>query len=239
MSEQLAAGELLWRRAQPQLTVLRPGQRDGVHVALPCRVPHVAAQRVVLCAPRSRLVDGGAVDVEPLAELRQSLLEDGHDTAVVRGTDVDQHVTAAADRLRHLPQELLDALHVLEAHLTPVAPGIVVQSEGVLPLALQQVAGVVVVATGEVTSVFAHGALTPAVVGHYRILHRGVVVEPGEELLGRPVLGCVVPVAIGPNHVRLVLQHQLVQLRDRLPADEVAPIRDAVVEVQRVEPFIQ
>ena len=51
--EHLAVGRQC-HRAQLQDVVLRPIQHDGVHGALPLRVPHSAREAVVLVRPRVR-----------------------------------------------------------------------------------------------------------------------------------------------------------------------------------------
>lgn len=61
--------------------------------------PNVGGDAVVLRSPRRRVVDGLAVDLQPLAHLPQTLLKDGRDHAVRRGTDVHQQVSTAGHRL--------------------------------------------------------------------------------------------------------------------------------------------
>ena len=51
----------------------------------------------------------------------------------------------------------------------------------------------------------------PAIVDDDVLFDGGVVVEPGEELLGLPVVDGA-GVAVGPDQVRLVQLHQLVEL---------------------------
>ena len=67
----------------------------------------------------------------------------------------------------------------------------------------------------------------PAVVDDDVLFDGGVVVEPGEELLGLPVVDGA-GVAVGPDQVRLVQLHQLVQLGGSLQRNVGSRIRTLI-----------
>lgn len=55
--------------------------------------PHAGSDCVFLSPPCGCVVDGLAVDLQPLTHLPQTLLEDGSDPSVGRWTDVHQQVS--------------------------------------------------------------------------------------------------------------------------------------------------
>ena len=59
-------------------------------------IPDVGSNRVVLMCPRLRRIDGTTVDLEPRAQLTQSLFKDRYDSAIMRGSNVDEYVPATA-----------------------------------------------------------------------------------------------------------------------------------------------
>ena len=79
----------------------------GIHVGhLFRRVPHTGGG-VVLIAPRFRCVDRFAIDPEPVAELPKALIKHGRNRFVGSRSDVDEDVSAAADRLGYLDDEFV------------------------------------------------------------------------------------------------------------------------------------
>eukprot|EP00916_Digyalum_oweni_P013215 GHVL01021716.1.p2 GENE.GHVL01021716.1~~GHVL01021716.1.p2 ORF type:complete len:106 (-),score=3.96 GHVL01021716.1:798-1115(-) len=83
--------------------------------------------------------------------------------------------------------------------------------------------------------------LPPAVIGHNGVFHGTFIVEPGDEVGGVPVnVGCL-PVAVRPDHLGLVLVHDLEQLRHRFTSHEVlcGKVVGLVLKIQGVEPFKQ
>lgn len=61
--------------------------------------PHAGSDWVFLSPPCRRVVDGLAVDLQPLTHLPQTLLEDGSDPSIGRRTDVHQQVSATRHSL--------------------------------------------------------------------------------------------------------------------------------------------
>lgn len=67
--------------------------------------------------------DGVAVEVEPAADLPESLLEDRNDAAVGGRAHVEQQVAAERDYLHERAHDLVGREHVRECECAPVAPG--------------------------------------------------------------------------------------------------------------------
>ena len=98
---------------------------------------------------------------------------------------------------------------------------------------LLQHARIIPVTAGEEVPVLAHDPHPPPVIGHDRLLHRGLGVQPGEELERVPVLWArlkeynlmtwifllidsYLPVSIRPQNFWFILRDQFHQLRAHL-----------------------
>ena len=76
----------------------------------------------------------------------------------------------------------------------------------------------------------------PAVIHHHRILHRRLVVQPGEKLGASPHGPGIVPLAVSPYDLRLVTNHKFLKLRKVHIVDESVYV---VFVVERMTPFQQ
>ena len=85
-------------------------------------VPNIPRESVILTPPRSAGVNGLAVDLQPLPEVCQSLLEDWRDDAVTVRANIEEHVASTAHRRHQVVQDLLQAQHVGLHHVAAVAP---------------------------------------------------------------------------------------------------------------------
>ena len=84
-------------------------------------------------------------------------------------------------------------------------------------------------------------ALAPTIIGHDRVLHRTVIVKPGQKIRGIPVRIGRLPVAIAPEHVGLITLDELIKLRTRLLRHKGlrGPLIRLVLQVERMKPLLE
>ena len=170
-----------------------------------------AEERQALEDAGRRAVDGLAVGLQPGAHLPEPGDELGLDPAVGLGADVEQEIAALADDLDELADELGRAVEL--RLVAVVAPAVPVHGVAGLPEAGRAV-GIadargrdVVLGRAEI----AEAGLAPPepVVDEERRLHLEQHLADGE---GPLLLVRVLPLAVEPEHGRVVLRHQLLEL---------------------------
>jgi len=222
-------------------------------------IPNTRGDSVILVNPGHTAVDTLAVDLQPTTHVPQALLENGQDSTILGGSHIDEHIAIAADGGDDLWKvedieykyffliiaptfdDILGGHEIGQGDIESLTPAGAIQGEGIFPLVSLQNAGIEAVGTVVEIAVHAGGAKAPAIIGHHRVPHWTVVVQPGNELLGTPVLGRSLPVAIGPDDLRQILLHQLHLLRTHLALHKVLLHQQVqlVVGPQRVEPLEQ
>ncbi len=160
--------------------------------------------------PSGRSVDGFAVHVHPLADLKQPLLHDGRNFPMFIRPDIQKKIASAAHLVHEMDDERLSRVVIPGIFSAIITIGIA-HPAAFLPIVIFKL-NIGLVFRGENhTMIEPHSGATP-VDGHHPVFYRTFIVYPRQKFFRLPHIFVGVPITIGPEYIGLITGDEFLHL---------------------------
>lgn len=163
--------------------------------------------------PRSRSVNGFAVNPQPFSHVPKALGENRLDGSILRRPNVHQQIAVHCNGRDKLSYQFGRSKKIIEFCIVAMTPTLLIDRHCVLEFVLLQNSGIEAIGARVNVAVFTVRAEPPTIVRHDSLANWTAVVEPSDKLFRLPVLVRRFPIAISPNDFRIESLDNLDELR--------------------------